>query len=130
MLCNVTFSIDKYRRGYILIASIMVPGHNGKSDLALSELAKDAFGDLESLGYDVAALMRMNMNDDRIVELRDRAYRYRGIKPRKAEAKKDPDDLTKFFGMGVDLAIRQDSEAARDMARHILYLAERELSES
>lgn len=43
-------------------------------------MSKKAWMDLESLGYDINALKRMNMNDNQVVELRDKAFRYRGLK--------------------------------------------------
>jgi hypothetical protein len=42
-------------------------------------MAQRAWKDLENLGYDINALMRRNMNDSQVVELRDKAFRYRGI---------------------------------------------------
>ena len=38
----------------------------------ISEPARHAFQDLKALGYDVEALGRRNMNDDQILELRDK----------------------------------------------------------
>jgi hypothetical protein len=44
-----------------------------------SNMAQRAWKDLENLGYDISALMRMNMNDGQVIALRDKAFRYRGL---------------------------------------------------
>jgi hypothetical protein len=52
----------------------------GAFELSSSLAARQAWKDLEGLGYDIKALSRRNMSDDQIVELRDKAFRYRGIR--------------------------------------------------
>ena len=99
-------------------------------ELQLSEAASNALRDLKSLGYDTDALARMNLTDERIIELRDKSYQYRGIEPPKAISAKDDDEFTRFFDLGIDLTFKSTPEQARDIARHLLYLAERELSQS
>lgn len=94
----------------------------------LSEMARSAFQDLRSLGYDVEALERRNMNDDEVLELRDKAFRFRGMDiPSEAKAVAD---FASLFQLGVDLSLKSPPEEARVMARHILYLAEKHLAES
>ncbi|MGH9991483.1 MAG: hypothetical protein ACREAZ_02420 [Nitrososphaera sp.] len=102
----------------------MVSKSSGEIDFPQSIEAHNAFKDLETLGYDVDALMRRNMNDSQIVELRDKAFHYRGMEMPKM------DDLVNLFSLGVDLSIRSSRDEGRTLARHILYLAERELSQS
>jgi hypothetical protein len=97
-------------------------GHTNK----LSDSARNAFQDLETLGYDVDALGRRNMSDQEVVDLRDKAFRYRGIEiPRY----KGMADMEKLFELGVKVSLRSSPEEARTMARHILYLAEKQLAE-
>lgn len=98
-------------------------GQNGK----LSDVAKHAFQDLKSLGYDTDALGRRNMNDEQVLELRDKAFRYRGIEV--PGAPKNMSDLVNLFELGVDLSLKSPPTEGRVMARHILYLAEKQLAE-
>ena len=84
----------------------------------LSENARSAFQDLKALGYDVDALGRRNMNDEEVLELRDKAFRYRGMS-----------DLVNLFELGVDLSLKSAPNEARMIANHILYLAEKQLAE-
>ncbi|MGI0026024.1 MAG: hypothetical protein ACREA4_12890 [Nitrososphaera sp.] len=98
-------------------------------ELQLSEAARNAFRDLKALGYDTDALARMNLNDERIIELRDKSYRYRGVEPPKETPKKDDAEFTRFFGLCIDLTLKMAPDQARVMARHLFYLAERELSQ-
>ena len=51
--------------------------HDGVTKL--SDTARTAFQDLKGLGYDIEALGRRNMDDYQILELRDKAFRFRGI---------------------------------------------------
>lgn len=51
----------------------------GAFELSSSLAARQAWKDLEGLGYDIKALSRRNMSDEQVVELRDKAFRYRGI---------------------------------------------------
>ncbi|MGI0036818.1 MAG: hypothetical protein ACRD99_00485 [Nitrososphaera sp.] len=98
-------------------------GQNGK----LSDVGKSAFQDLKSLGYDIDALGHRNMNDEQVLELRDKAFRYRGIEvPGTA---KSMSDLVNLFELGVDLSLKSPPTEGRVMARHILYLAEKQLAE-
>jgi hypothetical protein len=53
--------------------------HEARSSLSSSQVSQKAWSDLEGLGYDIGALKRMNMNDNQVVQLRDKAFRYRGI---------------------------------------------------
>lgn len=92
----------------------------------LSENARNAFQDLEALGYDVAALGRRNMSDQEVLELRDKAFRYRGIE---IPSNKGMNDLEKLFALGVSASLKSPPKEARTMARHILYLAEKQLAE-
>ncbi|MFY3740861.1 MAG: hypothetical protein HMLIMOIP_001306 [Candidatus Nitrosomirales archaeon] len=48
-------------------------------NLSSSSMSQKAWRDLESLGYDINALMQMNMNEQQVVELRNKAFRYRGL---------------------------------------------------
>jgi hypothetical protein len=98
-----------------------------ESEAKLSDMAKSAFADLRRLGYDVDALGRRNMNEKQVVELRDKAFRYRGVQPKNAD--KDMTELVQLFKLGVDLSLRSPPAEARALANHILYLAERQLSE-
>ncbi len=102
----------------------MVSKSLSDNNIPQSSEAQSAFRDLETLGYDVDALMRRDMNDSQIVELRDKAFHYRGMEIPKM------DELVKLFSLGVDLSIRSSPDEGRNLARHILYLAERELSQS
>ncbi|HJS82633.1 MAG TPA: hypothetical protein VJ742_07325 [Nitrososphaera sp.] len=92
----------------------------------LSENAKNAFHDLKALGYDVDALGRRNMNDEEVLELRDKAFRYRGME---IPGNKGMSDLVNLFELGVDLSLKSPPDEARMMAKHILYLAEKQLAE-
>lgn len=94
-----------------------------------SEIARAAFKDLELLGYDVEALLRRNMNDSQIVDLRDKALRFRGMANAIPSVKRN-DDFVDLFSLAVDLSIKSRPDEGRTLARHILYLAEKELSES
>lgn len=98
-------------------------GQDGK----LSNVAKNAFQDLKSLGYDIDALERRNMNDAQVLELRDKAFRYRGIEI--PGTTKNISDLVNLFELGVDLSLKSPPTEGRVMARHILYLAEKQLAE-
>ena len=100
-----------------------ITGQNNK----LSDVAKSAFQDLESLGYDVEALGRRNMNDEQVLELRDKAFKFRGmdIPP----AGKSMTELVSLFELGVDLSLKSPPAEGRMMAKHILYLAEKQLAE-
>lgn len=113
-----------YTLGECLLAVRMTAG---STDAKLSEAARNAFDDLRSLGYDVDALGRRNMNEDQIMELRDKAFKFRGIEVKNADKKMA--DLVSLFGLGVDLSLRSPPAEARLLAKHILYLAERQLSE-
>jgi hypothetical protein len=95
----------------------------------MSDAAVSALADLESLGYDVQALIRRNMEDDQIVELREKAYRFRGIAI-PGTSSKAADDLASFFSLGIDLSLMTAPEQARILARHIFYLAEKQLSDT
>ena len=92
----------------------------------LSENARSAFQDLKALGYDVDALGRRNMNDEEVLELRDKAFRYRGIE---IPSNKGMSDLVNLFELGVDLSLKSAPNEARMIANHILYLAEKQLAE-
>jgi hypothetical protein len=91
----------------------------------LSEVAKTAFQDLKLLGYDVEALGRRNMNDAQVLELRDKAFKYRGIE---IPVAKSMTDLVNLFELGVDLSLKSPPIEGRMMATHILYLAEKQLA--
>jgi hypothetical protein len=91
-----------------------------------SEVAKNAFQDLKSLGYDIEALERRNMNDEQVLELRDKAFRYRGIE---IPATKNMSELVSLFELGVNLSLKSPPTEGRMMAKHILYLAEKQLAE-
>lgn len=93
----------------------------------LSEVAKNAFQDLKSLGYDIEALGRRNMNDAQVLELRDKAFRFRGIET--PAGTKSMSDLMNLFELGVDLSLKSPPSEGRMMAKHILYLAEKQLAE-
>lgn len=94
----------------------------------LSDTARNAFQDLMSLGYDIEALERRNMNDDEVIELRDKAFRFRGMDvPLEA---KGVAEFASLFELGVDLSLKSPPEEARVMASHILYLAEKHLADS
>jgi len=98
--------------------------------LPLSFEAMNALRNLEYLGYDIDALLRMNMDDKQIIELCDEAYRYRRIEPPNQEStRSDIDDFTRFFRMGIDLSLEMASrDEARIMVSHFLRLAEKVLS--
>ena len=96
---------------------------NGK----LSDAAKNAYQDLKSLGYDIDALGRRNMNDEQVLELREKAFKFRGIEV--PGATKSMSDLANLFELGVDLSLKSPPTEGRMMARHILYLAEKQLAE-
>jgi hypothetical protein len=98
-------------------------GQDGK----LSDLAKNAFQDLKSLGYDIDALGRRNMKDEQVLELRDKAFKYRGMEI--PGTTKGISDLVNLFELGVDLSLKSPPAEGRAMARHILYLAEKQLAE-
>ena len=93
----------------------------------ISEPARHAFQDLKALGYDVEALGRRNMNDDQILELRDKAFKFRGIQPSAAD--QSFAELVRLFELGVGLSLRSPPEEAKVLARHVLYLAEKQLAE-
>ena len=103
--------------------------HVRESDRQMSDTAVRALADLESLGYDVQALIRRNMADDQIVELREKAYRFRGIAIPNSPSKR-ADDFASFFSLGIDLSLMTAPEQARILARHIFYLAEKHLSDT
>ncbi len=106
----------------------MNPEFFGESNAKLSEMARNAFQDLRTLGYDIDALARRNMNEDQVLELRDKAFRYRGIEiPNRT---KGMADLVNLFELGVDLSLRSPPAEARILAKNILYLAEKQLAES
>lgn len=102
---------------------------SSETSAGLSGTARAAFKDLELLGYDVEALLRRNMNDNQIVELRDKALRFRSIE-NPIPSMKGMEELVDLFSLGVDLSIRSSPDEGKTLARHILYLAERELSDS
>lgn len=93
----------------------------------LSEPARDAFEHLKSLGYDVDALVRMGMSEQQVLDLRDKAFRYRGMQIPAASSQMK--DLVSLFGLGVDLSIKSPPTEGRMLASHILYLAEKQLAE-
>jgi hypothetical protein len=93
----------------------------------LSETAKSAFQDLKSLGYDVEALGRRNMNDEHVLELRDKAFKFRGMEL--PGSNKGMSDLANLFELGVDLSLKSPPAEGRMMAKHILYLAEKQLAD-
>lgn len=107
----------------------MESGHVRETNRQMSETAVSALADLESLGYDVQALIRRNMEDDQIVELREKAYRFRGIAIPNSRNKR-ADDFASFFSLGIDLSLMTAPEQARILARHIFYLAEKHLSDT
>ena len=92
----------------------------------LSDSARNAFQDLEALGYDIDALGRRNMSDREVLELRDKAFRDRGIE---GPSYKGMNDMEKLFELGGKVSVTWPPEDARTMARHILYLAEKQLAE-
>lgn len=93
----------------------------------ISEEAMNALEDLKNLGYDIEALARRKMNDVQVQELRDKAFKYRGIEvPR---GSRGVSDLVNLFELGVDLSLKSPPAEARVLARHILYLAEKQLAE-
>jgi hypothetical protein len=100
-----------------------IAGQNNK----LSEVAQSAFLDLKSLGYDVEALRRRNMNDEQVLELRDKAFRFRGMDV--PAGGKSMSDLVNLFELGVNLSLKSPPTQGRMMAKHILYLAEKQLAE-
>ena len=113
-----------------LMAAGMAPRSIHDSFDLLSEQAKIAIRDLESIGYDVNALVGMNMSDERIIDLRDKAFQSRGIKVSKEATEKRSDDFAAFIGLGIDLSLESSPEQAKKMVKHLFYLAERELSQS
>ncbi len=66
------------------------------------------------------------MNDQEVLELRDKAFRYRGME---RPGNKGMSDLVNLFELGVDLSLKSPPNEARMMAKHILYLAEKQLAE-
>ena len=100
-----------------------IAGQNNK----LSESAMSAFQDLKSLGYDIEALGRRNMNDEQVLELRDKAFKFRGMEV--PGGSKSMSDLVNLFELGVDLSLKSPPAEGRVMARHILYLAEKQLAD-
>jgi hypothetical protein len=99
----------------------------GQNNNKLSDVAKSAFQDLKSLGYDVEALGRRNMNDEQVLELRDKAFKFRGMEM--PPGGKGMSDLVNLFELGVDLSLKSPPTEGRMMAKHILYLAEKQLAE-
>jgi hypothetical protein len=97
---------------------------------SLSDSAKMALKDLEAIGYDIDALARRGMNSEQIKELRDKAYRYRGIEIPTPISRKRMDDLVTLFWLGVELALNTTPARGKVIASHVLYLAESQLSES
>ena len=93
----------------------------------ISEGARTALEDLKNLGYDVEALGRRNMNDVQLQELRDKAFKYRGIEVPDSDGGMSA--LVNLFELGVDLSLKSPPTEARVLARHILYLAEKQLAE-
>lgn len=94
--------------------------------------SQKALKDLEALGYDVTALMRMNMNDQRIVDLRDKAFRFRGIQVQEPVYKQDTDGneaglLNTKVESNVGLELPQAQEMG--LVECIIYLAEKQLCE-
>lgn len=107
----------------------MESGHARETNRQLSDTALSALVDLESLGYDVQALVRRNMDDNQIVELREKAYRYRGVAIPNSPSKRI-NDFANFFSLGVDLGLMTPPEQARILVRHIFYLAEKQLCDT
>jgi hypothetical protein len=95
----------------------------------LSETAKTAFQDLKALGYDIEALGRRRMKEEQIVALRDKAFKFRGMQIPSSQEPRGIAELANLFELGVDLSLRSPPAEARQMARHILYLAEKQLAE-
>ncbi len=94
--------------------------------------SQKALKDLEDLGYDVPALKRRNMNDQQIVELRDKAYRYRGIQLQTPVVENGTkNNKTNDVGATVnsDLMIKTSATQEMDVVELIIYLAEKHLSD-
>jgi hypothetical protein len=53
-----------------------LPTQPATTILSQSSPVQKAWKDLETLGYDVPAFRRMNMSEDQVIELRDKAFRY------------------------------------------------------
>lgn len=102
----------------------------GSPDVVLSDAAMDALSDLKALGYDLDALMKRGMDSDQVLELRDKAYRYRGIKVPTTVSRDRMDDVINLFNLGVNLGVKtSDPEQAKALVRQIFYLAERQLAD-
>jgi hypothetical protein len=95
--------------------------------------SQKALKDLEGLGYDVEALMRMNMSEQRIVDLRNKAFQYRGIQLQDSIYKHSIDgNNVATVNAKVDPNIAPMISEGEGMGtiERIIFLAEKELSEN
>jgi hypothetical protein len=91
-----------------------------------------ALQDLDALGYDIPALLRMDLNDERIVDLRDKAFQYRNIKLTNSVAVKhiDPENQITVSRIADKTGDSSNVSKYQKMGsvEQIIYLAEKDLS--